>query len=432
MRLPKLLAGVALASVVLAACGTGGGGGTSNKGTIKIGVELPESGAEASNGIPTLNGVKYAVQTAGTVEGFKLEVYNLDDAVNGVHDPQKGAQNLQTFVADSKVLGVVGPFNSSVARAEIPISNRASLAQISPANTNQCLTKNIYIPTSLGAPKDITCKDAGLPSPSDLRPTGVNNYFRVATTDDLQGPAMADYAVDTLKVTKVGVASDNEVYGKGIADTFSAEFKKKGGTIVKRQDFDTKSTNDFRGFLSSAQRLGATAIYFGGTDSNKGCVIRAQMKNVAGFTADSPYMGGDGLQTAQCLKDAGDNASGIYAAVAAPNAEQIPESKSIIDGFKKAFPNKDDFGAYSMPAYDSAKILIAAIQRAIKANNGNMPSREQVRAEVAKTTDFTGALGKTTFDQNGDTSQKIVSIYQAKGSPVDWAWVKQINFGQTS
>jgi branched-chain amino acid transport system substrate-binding protein len=228
----------------------------------------------------------------------------------------------------------------------------------------------------------------------------------------------------------LGVASDNEVYGKGIADTFTAEFKNKGGTVVKRQDFDTKSTNDFRSFLQSAKSAGAQGIYFGGTDSNKGCVVRSQAKGI--FPATSPYMGGDGLQTAQCLKDAGDNAVGIYAAVAAPNAEQIPASKSIIDGFKKAFPNKDDFGAYSMPAYDCAKILIEAIRRAIKANNGNMPTRDAVRAEVAKTSGFTGALGQTTFDANGDTSLKIISIYTPKGSPADWVWVTQIDFAKKS
>src|SRR5438128_11991396 len=387
MNLPKLLAGLAIASLALAACGTTGGGST-NKGTIKIGVDLPESGAEASDGIPTLNGVKYAVQTAGTVEGFTIEVSNLDDAVSGVHDPQKGAQNLQQFVNDSKVLGVVGPFNSSVARAEIPISNRPHLAQISPANTNQCLTKNIYIPTTLGAPKDITCKDAGILAPADLRPTGINNYFRVATTDDLQAPATAEYPAHDHKLTKLGVASDNEVYGKGIADTFSAEFKNKGGTVVKRQDFDTKSTNDFRGFLQSSKSAGAQGIYFGGTDSNKGCVVRSQASGI--FAVDTPYMGGDGLETAQCLKDAGQIASGIYAAVAAPDAQQTPDSPATISGFKAAFSKKDDFGAYTMPAYDCAKILIAAIKRAIQAN--------------------------------GDTSQKIISIYQATGSPVDWKW----------
>src|SRR5438034_11480007 len=122
MRLPKLLAGLALASLVLAACGTSTGG-TSNKGAIKIGVELPELGGETSNGLPTLNGVKFAVDQTKTVEGFTLSVANFDDAVNGVHDPQKGAQNVNQLVEDSKVLGLMTPLNLSVATAETPIIN---------------------------------------------------------------------------------------------------------------------------------------------------------------------------------------------------------------------------------------------------------------------------------------------------------------------
>src|SRR5256885_17109561 len=89
MRLSKLLAGLAVASVALAACGTSGGG-TANKGTIKIGVDLPESGAEASDGIPTLNGGKYAVQTAGTGEGVTSPGSNPGDAGTGVPGPRKG------------------------------------------------------------------------------------------------------------------------------------------------------------------------------------------------------------------------------------------------------------------------------------------------------------------------------------------------------
>src|SRR5438270_7282911 len=88
MKLPKLLAGLAIAGMALAACGTSNSTGTANKGTIKIGVDFPESGAETSNGIPSLNGVKFAVQQLGSVDGFTLEVFNLDDAVNGVHDPK--------------------------------------------------------------------------------------------------------------------------------------------------------------------------------------------------------------------------------------------------------------------------------------------------------------------------------------------------------
>jgi branched-chain amino acid transport system substrate-binding protein len=417
----KLLAGMAFASLILAACGTSSTATTTNKGTIKIGIDLPESGSEASNGVPTRNGVKFAVQQVGSVDGFTLQVVDMDDAVNGVHDPQKGAQNVTAFVNDPAVLGMIGPFNSNVARAEIPITNRAHLVQISPANTNQCLTKNDYIPTSLSGKPPVSCATAGLPAPSDLRPTGTNNYFRVATTDDLQGPAMADYAYNTLHLTKVGVLSDNEVYGKGIADTFTSRFVKDLGTVVKRQDFDTKSTNDFRGFLQQAKAGGATAIYFGGTDSNKACIVRSQESGILDIS--TPYMGGDGIVTQQCLNDAASAAVGMFGTVATVDADQVPAAAATIAAFNKQYPNKTtDYGAYTMPAYDATKILIAAIDRAIKANGGNMPTREAVLTQMAST-DYNGVLGHTAFDSNGDTLNKVITVYGSKGSPVSWQFI---------
>lgn len=418
MKEPKVLAGLAVVGLALAACG-GGGGGTTASGTctgeIKIGVDLPESGNEASNGLPTLNGVKFAVQNkwGGKLEGCTLTVENLDDAVNGVHNPQKGAQNVQTFVSDTAVLGMVGPFNSSVAKAEIPITNAAHLTQISPANTNPCLTKDLASCSGLA---------------KQLRPSGPNNYFRVAATDDLQGPAMADYAYDKLGLKSLGVASDNETYGKGIADTFAAEFQKKGGTVVKRQDFDIPTTNDFKPFLTSAKVAGAQGIYFGGTDSNKACVVRSQMSGI--FAASVPELGGDGIVTTQCLKDAASNVVGMYGTVAAVDAKKQSAAASVIADFQKAFPNATDYGAYTMPAYDSANILITAIDNALKANGFKIPTREQVRAQVASTTNFPGVLGPTSFDANGDTSNKIITVYYSNGCCTDdnWAWKDQVAY----
>src|SRR5437899_1987401 len=123
MKWPKLLAGLAVA-----ACG-GSSTGSAVKGTIKIGVDFPEPGAETSNGVPALNGVRFAVTKTGSVDGFTLEVKNLDDAVAGVHDPAKGAQNMAAFVDDSKVLGLIGPFSSSVPKAELQVTNPAAMVQ---------------------------------------------------------------------------------------------------------------------------------------------------------------------------------------------------------------------------------------------------------------------------------------------------------------
>ena len=52
---------LAAAAILSFACGGGGGGGTTGgtQGTIKIGVELPLSGTEGSQGQPILKGVRY-------------------------------------------------------------------------------------------------------------------------------------------------------------------------------------------------------------------------------------------------------------------------------------------------------------------------------------------------------------------------------------
>jgi branched-chain amino acid transport system substrate-binding protein len=440
MRTVRLGGVAALAAFAVVAVACGGGGGSSsgggNKGTISIGVDLPESGAAASSGVPTLNGVKFAVQKAGgSVSGWTLTVENRDDAVGGAYNADKGVQNVTDLINTNTVVAMVGPFNSAVAKAEIPVSNQAHLAQISPSNTNPCLTKDLS-----------TCSY----HPQDLRKSGVpNNYFRVVATDDLQGPAMADYAYDALGIKKIGILDEKTVFGIGIADAFQAEFKKKGGEY-KRDSYDPKTTTDWRSILNGFKSFGATSLYVGGTDDQKACQPRAQMAALG--IGSWPYLGGDGIQTSQCIDDAADSAAGISATTAGADAGQIDSAKAIIQDFKKTFTGANDYGAYTMSAYDAASIEIAAIKKAIDA--GKDPKkinefREAVRANVASTNGYKGVLGTTTFDANGDTSAKIISVYGVKkvdaarvsagdltcgkagGTNANFCfdWVKQFNFG---
>jgi branched-chain amino acid transport system substrate-binding protein len=426
-----------LAALFAFACGGGGGtGGTGgSKGTIKIGVELPLSGTEGSQGQPMLKGVRFAVDKAGgSIKGYTLQVADYDDAVNGTHDPQKGAQNVTAMIGDPKLLAFVGPLNSSVAKNEIPNATDAHLAMISPANTNVCLTKDAPDPRF---PYDAAC--GGLAA--QLRKGNPNNYFRVVTTDDYQGPAMADFFLQSLKLTKVAVGSDNQTYGKGIADSFTAEFKAKGGTIVgTRFDYDSQNTNDFKPWLTAAKAAGAQGIYVGGVVSTKVCIVRAQMQGI--FDPATPFGGGDGIvQDNECVKAAGAMAPNVYSSIAAVDPMHVPSAKATIDAYKKAYPGANDYTAYSIVAADAAGIEIAAIGRAIDANGGTLPSdplkaREAVRAEIAKTLNYQGALGSTSFDKNGDTNVKIISIYDYTSTDpaqaADEPWKAQINYGQAS
>jgi len=290
LSMASVLTAIAL---VAAACGGGGTSGTTSSpgasgsgaaattaaattGEIIIASDLPTSGADASSGLPTQNGAAFALSQTTSYKGIKFTFKPFDDTVNGVHDPQKGAQNVQQMLSDPKVVAMVGPFNSNVARAEIPIANNGQLAMMSPSNTNECLTQTFPY-----------CD----PQPAALRPTGKNNYFRIAAPDTVQGPAMADYILNTLKLTKVAVFSDNETFGKGVADNFVKRLTAKGGSLTNRSDFDWKTTNDFKPFINAAKAAGAQAIYAGATSATKACIVRSQMAGIL----DVPFTGPDGI-----------------------------------------------------------------------------------------------------------------------------------------
>ena len=387
------LAVLIAATFVAFACG-GNSGGTA-KGSFTIGSDLPVC---TVGGQATQNGVKFAIDQknkAGGVEGFTVNFQGFDDCRQAAYSADAGVENVQKMVGDSKFLGMIGPYNSAVAKAEIPVATPAHFVMISPSNTNPCLTKDLPSCTY---------------HPQDLRKGGANGYFRVVTTDDYQGPAMSAYAYNTLKSTKVGVLDDSTVFGVGIADSFEAKVKALGGSTL-RKSYKKDQTSDFRSILLAFKNFGATSVYVGGTDDQNICQPRAQMKSLGW---DVPFMGGDGIETTDCIDQATGNEANIYATSAGADATTIPGAKGTIDAFRAAFPGPNDFGGYTMQAYDAANALMAAVGRAIKANNGALPSREQVRVQMAATKGFVGVIGTYDFDANGDTNLKIVSIYQVQ------------------
>jgi ABC-type branched-subunit amino acid transport system substrate-binding protein len=240
-------------------------------GAVTVASDLPTSGSDATDGVPAQDGVKLAIAqatTSGMFGGCTLQYLPMNDASVslGKHDPQLGASNITGLAGNASVVGVIGPFNSNVAQSELPIANHANLTMISPSNTNPGLT-------IAGSNPDIDT--------ASLKPTGNTTYFRVCTTDIGQGKALADYAAKTLHLHKAFVISDNETYGKGLAKIFSQDFAADGGAIAQSANLPG-STTDFRSQITQAQGLGVDLIFFGGTSSNGGAILRKQMVQ-AGF-----------------------------------------------------------------------------------------------------------------------------------------------------
>ncbi len=423
-RIFALTMGIPLLLALLAACGSGttSGGGTTptvtGSTTIKVATELPTSGKDAPSGKPTENGAALAVSQANanhTIPGYTLVFVPKDDVgPSGTNDPTVGAANITALASDALVAGVVGPFNSAVAKAEMPISNHTPLAQISPANTNPCLTKDTAA-SGCNGPNDL------LPT---LRPTGRVNYFRIATTDDHQGPAGADYLYKTKGYKKVYVIDDATTYGIGIANAFTQEWTKDGGTSLGRSS-EPSSTTSYVGLLTQIASKSPDVIYFGGLNSTGGDLIRQQMLQVPGLV-NTPLAGGDGIVTSDFAKAVPTGKGGpAFGTVATVDVAKAPGASTFIQQYNAAY-GASNFGAYSAAGYDSMNILIQAIKTAL-ANGAHSPQNSSdTQGAVAFRTavisaiqhiNFNGVLGHQSFDSNGDTTNKVITIYQVGVNP---------------
>jgi branched-chain amino acid transport system substrate-binding protein len=410
MKLARVGVALAAAAIVVTACGGGTTGGGDK--TLKVGITLPLSGSALASAGPARDGALLAIKEA-SIPGYKIEASILDHAVNGVHDPQQGAKDMSTFVADDAVVAVVGPFNSSVAKVQIPVSNEAGLFQCSPANTNPDLTKG-------DAGKELRAKN-----PDKI------NYVRVATTDDIQGPAVAQYGVNTLGLKSVAIIDDTETYGKGIADAFEAEWTKLGGTVVGREGAP-KGTTDYTAILTKFAANNPDAVFFGGVTATGGGLVRKQMQQAGLDPAKVAYLGGDGIQDGPGTVDgsfiniageAGANSSSSVAAIA-----EFPGKEEFNTKYKAAYG--EEAGAYSASGYACAQVVLDAIKAA--AAKGDV-TREAVRVAGTDTaTTFNTVLGPVQFDAVGDTSQKIISLYTvdlaAADGAGDWVFDTQVDY----
>ncbi|MGW6841199.1 bifunctional serine/threonine-protein kinase/ABC transporter substrate-binding protein [Streptomyces sp. NPDC054958] len=382
---------------------TPGGGGTAGNGsagssvTVVIGVDAPLSGGLSSMGVGVKNSADLAARTAnegGHVPGVRFEIKALDDGA----DPAKGEANAARFVSDEKVLGVVGPLNSGVAKTLVAPLARANLAVVSPSNTDPVLT--------LGPDWAAGTKS---------RP--YSTYFRTVATDVVQGPFAARYLHGSAKKTKVYVVDDASAHGTALTSGFTPEFAKLGGTVVGTEQVDP-AERAFAGLATRVRSSGADAVYFGGY-YDTAATLSQQLKQAG---VGVPLMGGDGIFDEQYLttnpKAEGDLATNIGAAAAESAAGQ-----DFLDRYQKAgYP--EAAGWYGPYAYDATWSLIEAVKAVVTANGGTLPSAPDTRAKVPQAlagTTFDGVTGRVAFDGAGDTVNRRLTVYTVKDGK--WAMV---------
>jgi branched-chain amino acid transport system substrate-binding protein len=405
----SVLAQLAMQLLICTACQSGGAtpvGSASPAGDIIIASDLPISNI-SGDGTELDRAIRLAIAEHPAIGRFKLAYWPLNDAVAANASPEKGVQNVSQMIDDPRVLGMVGSYTSYVAVDEIPIANQGYLAMISPSNTDLCLTWS--------GPNCNSLRES-------LRPSGLNNYFRLPPPDPVQGTAMARYIAENRAVKRVAVINEWGSDGDDIIGPFAAELRRHGGSVVLQRDFGS-GTVDFTSFLADAHAKGAQAIYAVGNADI--CAARAQM------TDDAMFLGTDGISSqADCISQAVRRGESMLATKPDVDITYSSDSAAIkaVKAFHKAYP-QSEITEYTFAAYDCAQILIAAIQRAVELNGGGIPNRRQVLDEVARI-QFTGVTGTYSFDKYGDAVSPLMSIYQVVNG--QWTYVSKIDASTTN
>lgn len=378
-----LAAAVAVASVVsagaaaLAAAGADPVQPVAATGTpIKIGHYGSLTGSEATFGISTSRGIQLAIaefNAAGGLGGRPIQMVEYDTR----GDNREAALVVDRLCNQDKVAVVLGEVASSRSMAGGPIAQRAGVPMISPSSTNPDVT-------AIG-----------------------DMVFRVCFIDPFQGFACAKFARKELEAKTAAVLYDqSQAYSTGLAKEFVKAFEKLGGKVSTQQVYQG-GAQDFSAQLSNIKAAGADVVFIPGYYNDVGNIaVQARRLGVA-----APLLGGDGWDSEQLAKIAGESIRGSY--YSNHYAPDQPEKhvQDFIKRYKARFDGQTPDGLAAL-GYDAAMLAFDAMKRA-KSLEG-----KDLAAAIAATKDFPGVTGKITIDSSRNARKGAV-IVEMNGKPLE-------------
>lgn len=194
---------------------------------FKIGGTGPLTGGAAIYGNAAKNGAQIAVDEINAMGGIQFELRYEDD----IHDPEK-AINAYNTLKDWGMQLSVGSVTSKPCEATSAETYADRIFALTPSASSVAVLE------------------------------GKDNQFQICFIDPNQGAASAQYIFDKKLGTKVAVIWKNDdVYSKGIYETFMQKAKELGLEVVSDTTFADGNDTDFSVQLTDAQNNGADLIF---------------------------------------------------------------------------------------------------------------------------------------------------------------------------
>ncbi len=202
-------------------------GDTTAAGTFKIGLIGPLTGGAAIYGNAAKNGAQIAVDEINALGGIQFELRYEDDT----HDAEK-AVNAYNTLKDWGMQISLGSVTSTPCAATSTETFADRIFSLTPSASSVAVVE------------------------------GKDNQFQMCFTDPNQGSASAQYIADKGLASKVAVIwKSDDVYSKGIYDTFMAAAPGLGLQVVSDTTFTEDSQSDFSVQIADAQANGAELVF---------------------------------------------------------------------------------------------------------------------------------------------------------------------------
>jgi branched-chain amino acid transport system substrate-binding protein len=363
-----------ICGVILAGCSTGKSGGDS--GEIVLGHYASLTGAQATFGQSTDNGIQLAIDeinAAGGVNGKKVRVITYDDK----GDAREAGNAVTRLVTKDGVVAVLGEVASSLSLVAAPVCQDNGIPMVSPSSTNPKVTEQ-----------------------GDM-------IFRVCFIDPFQGFVCAKFAREHegLKATKAAILYDQvAAYAVGLQDEFAKAFEQQGGEIVSRQTYQ-EGDQDFSAQLTAIRATQPDVIFIPGYYTDVGNIALQARK----LGIKVPLLGGDGWDSAKLGEIAGESIDGCFYSNHYSHQDPDPRVQEFIKKYKERFNGTPD--GLAALGYDAARIVCEAIGK------GASTKGSDIAAQLAATKDFSGVTGKISIDSDRNAVKPAVILEMKGGEP---------------
>jgi len=370
--------------LVFSACGSGGSKGSgSGSDNIKIGVNYELSGAVASYGQDSVDGIKMAVNeanAAGGVLGRQVDLLIEDNK----SDPAEATSIAEKLLSRKDISASLGGATSGIFRSVIPIAENYGIPILSSSAT---------------ADDDITVDKNG----------NVRQFvFRTCFTDSFQGRVMADFSVKELKAKRAIIFGDTASdYAKGLAVNFRKNFEMAGGTVVSEEGY-VAGDKDFNSVLTKIKGMDFDVLFVPGYYQEAGLIIKQARE--LGIT--QPILGADGFDSPELASIAGpQNVNEVYFSNHYSSLYEDSAILKFIDDFKAANNGKAP-SAFNAMGYDMGKYVLDTIVRAKSADP------KDLAAALATTKDWVGVTGTFSVGEDHNVIKSAVVIKLENGVEV--------------